>query len=307
MAILIVGLEDLGQQFLQNKYPNNFKYINEHDYKYIIDGRLDNKVLIQYLQYISNCMKEFDVVFIDYNEYILYCLKDLNTPYTLMYYEGSDYKINKETVGKNCIEHVIPKNSTLELELSKTYDWIKLDNELILNYNENRKLTLNNIFDEDVIITEQDVRDMKELQTKIKVSLLLQAKKTLNRTLKMLDVLDVLCDNLVDRISSSVDVADTASLMTTIQFITNSINEANKFIYTLINNDKIQNFFIVDSSNVINISDNRLDIDKREKIRKVIEIVLQNINNFESGNFIELQNPNKSEADNNESNQSSTT
>ena len=33
----------------------------------------------------------------------------------------------------------------------------------------------------------------------------------------------------------------------------------------MITNEKIQNFFIIDNSNIINITDNKVDIDKREK------------------------------------------
>ena len=60
----------------------------------------------------------------------------------------------------------------------------------------------------------------------------------------------------------------------------------------MIPNEKIQNFFIIDNSNIINISDDRLSIDKREKIRKAAEIVLENTEYFASGDFDKIVDPN---------------
>ena len=306
MSKLIIGFGDLNQTYLQDKYPKNFKFVNKDDYNFIVQGKLNNQILIQYLQDISNNMNMYDIVYTQYDINVTYCLNNLNTSYTLAYREYDN--INQTVLNELpeiCNKLEIPSNSTLENELGKEYGWIIKDTQLILNQNKNRKLTLQNIMDDNVIVTEEDIREVKEVETKIKVALLLQAKRTLTRTLKLLDVLDVLCDSLVDRISSSVNVADTASLMTTVQFITNSINEANKFVYTLISNDKIQNFFIVDNSNVINISsDERVDIDKREKVRKAIEVVLDNIDHFQEGQFDQLQNPNIVEVQNNESTES---
>ena len=62
---------------------------------------------------------------------------------------------------------------------------------------------------------------------------------------------------------------------------------------SLINNEKIQNFFVIDNSTVINnISDDRVSIDSRERVRKAAEIVLDNIDYFASGKFDSLKNPN---------------
>lgn len=299
MSKLFIGFGDLGQDNLQEKYPEKFKHILNRDYKIFESGKLNNSELIRYLQDISKCMSMYDIVYTEYDANVVYCLDNLNTSYTLVFNINDKTKINIDLSNKSVLQ--ILDNSTFENELSKEYSWIRPESNKLPTVT-NKKITLQNIMNDDVVITEQDIRDIKEVETKIKVALLLQAKRTLNRTLKLLDVLDVLCDNLVTRISDSVNVADTASLMTTVQFISNSINEANKFVYTLISNDKIQNFFIVDNSNVINITDDKISRDKREKVRKVIEIVLDNIDNFSNGNFDKLQEPNSiTEVDNSDS------
>ena len=122
--------------------------------------------------------------------------------------------------------------------------------------------------------------------------MLLQAKARLKTVLKFCDVLDRLYDELVNRIDTSLKTSDTASLMYTADYIAKALNETNQFIMPLINNEKLQNFFIIDNSSVINISDNRVDINKREKIRKAAEIVLDNIDYFANGEYENVIDPN---------------
>ena len=70
------------------------------------------------------------------------------------------------------------------------------------------------------------------------------------------------------------------------------LNETNQFIVSLISNEKIQNFFIIDNSSVINVNDDHIDINSREKIRKAVEIVMDNIDYFEQGQYENMKNPN---------------
>ena len=148
------------------------------------------------------------------------------------------------------------------------------------------------LVNDDIEITEADVRDLKCVQNKLKVGMLLQAKNSLKRILKMTKILDKLYDNLIDRIDESVETADTASLMYTADYLSKALSDTNQFIMSLINNDKIQNFFIIDNSNVINVNSNMIDIEQREKIRKATEIVMNNIDYFTNGEFSQMKNPN---------------
>lgn len=145
---------------------------------------------------------------------------------------------------------------------------------------------------DDVEITDADIRDMKALTNKFKVTMLLQAKSRLKTVLKLCDVLDKLYDELVNRIDVSLATSDTASIMYTADYIAKALNDTNQFIMPLINNEKLQNFFIIDNSNVVSVSDSRVDINKREKIRKAAEIVLDNIDYFAGGEYSNLMNPN---------------
>lgn len=155
------------------------------------------------------------------------------------------------------------------------------------------KLTLKQLLQDDVEITESDVRDLKATQNKLKVGMLLQAKSSLNRVLKLSNVLDKLYDEVLDRVDGSLTTTDTASLLYTTEYIAKALNDTNQFIMSLINNEKIQNFFVIDNSSVVNVgSIDSVDINKREKIRKAAEIVMDNIDYFVEGDFDKVRNPN---------------
>lgn len=155
------------------------------------------------------------------------------------------------------------------------------------------KLTLEQLLQDDVEITESDVRDLKATQNKLKVGMLLQAKSSLNRVLKLSNVLDKLYDEVLDRVDGSLTTTDTASLLYTTEYIAKALNDTNQFIMSLINNEKIQNFFVIDNSSVVNVgSIDSVDINKREKIRKAAEIVMDNIDYFVEGDFDKVRNPN---------------
>ena len=154
------------------------------------------------------------------------------------------------------------------------------------------KLTLQELIEQDIDITEADIRELKSTTNKFKVALMLQAKSRLNTVLKLCDVLDKLYDELINRIDQSLTTTDTPSLMYTTEYISKALADTNQFIMSLITNEKIQNFFIIDNSNIININDNRVDIDKREKIRKAAEIVLDNADYFTNGQYDKIIDPN---------------
>ena len=154
------------------------------------------------------------------------------------------------------------------------------------------KLTLQELIEQDIDITEADIRELKSTTNKFKVALMLQAKSRLNTVLKLCGVLDKLYDELINRIDQSLTTTDTPSLMYTTEYISKALADTNQFIMSLITNEKIQNFFIIDNSNIININDNRVDIDKREKIRKAAEIVLDNADYFTNGQYDKIIDPN---------------
>ena len=163
--------------------------------------------------------------------------------------------------------------------------------------NHYNNLTMQDLLKEDTIISETDVRNLKVVENKLKIGMILQAKTSLNRILKLSTVLDKLYDELIDRIDTDLSNTDTASLMYTADYISKALNDNNQFILNLINNDKIKNFFIIDNSNIINVSDNSIDISKRDRIRRAVEIVLDNIDKFETGNLNDLKDPNIIEGD----------
>jgi hypothetical protein len=174
------------------------------------------------------------------------------------------------------------------------------DKPLAIDNIDKNKLTLQELIEQDIDITEADVRELKLTTNKLKVAMLLQAKSRLNTVLKLCDVLDRLYDELLNRIDKSLTTTDTASLMYTTDYIAKALSETNQFVMSLITNEKIQNFFIINNSNITNITDSRVDIDKREKIRKAAEIVLDNAEYFTNGEYDKVIDPNTAFEDENE-------
>lgn len=272
-------------------------------------------VIIPYIQEIVLCL---DTLAINYT--VAYPTEmDKNTIGTSV----DEYQIFKTLAIKN--DSIVLKiNDTLEQRLKEQFEWINLDDEQndkqnnIEEINQNQDITDNKIekevavveqatkpqslngktvtlqelIEQDIDITEADVREMKSITNKFKVAMILQAKSRLHTVLKLCGVLDKLYDELVDRIDLSLKTTDTASLMYTADYISKALSETNQFIMSLITNEKIQNFFIIDNSNIINITDNKVDIDKREKIRKAAEIVLDNAEYFTNGQYDKVIDPN---------------
>lgn len=313
--MLIVGFDKIGKTYLTSKYSDK---INEVDF---IEYKNNDQWPINYIEAIKKSIVNYEITIIPYLEDVILCLDALNIDYTLAF-PGPDCKNDYAEFwskynlfeSSNHDKIILEKGENLEQALSEAYDWIKYEpvqieeeievveeTALDIPLNKN-KLTFEQLLSDDLEITEADVRELKATQNKLKVGMLLQAKNSLNRVLKLSNTLDKLYDKLLERIDNSLDSTDTASLMYTTEYISKALAETNQFIVSLISNEKIQNFFIIDNSTVINASDDRTDINSREKIRKAVEIVIDNIDYFEQGQYQNMKDPNiieVSEADTN--------
>ena len=257
--MLIVGFSGIIDKLLVEKYPNNI-VILQFD-----TNNITNESLIEYIENIKEKIAQYDIVIIPYVNEIVLCLDTLSINYLVVY--PTELDTQSMEVVDNKVEETPPAI-------------------------DKKNLTLQELIEHDVDITEADIRDLKSTTNKFKVAMLLQAKSRLNTVLKLCNVLDKLYDELVDRIDQSLETTDTPSLMYTTDYIAKALSETNQFIMSLITNEKIQNFFIIDNSNIINITDNRVDIDKREKIRKAAEIVLDNADYFTAGQYDKVIDPN---------------
>lgn len=289
--MLLIGFSKINKADFANKYKDKVVEIDYNQYQ--------EDWPIQVLEYIKQCINKFEVVVLTYKTDIILCLDTLNIDYTLIYpetCESEDIDEYNWFNNSNKDKIILDENETIEKALSEKYDWINIEEVVqepnIVPINKN-KLSLSELLDENMEITEADVRDLKATQNKLKVGMLLQAKNSLNRVLKLSDILDKLYDKLLDRIENSLDTTDTASLMYTTEYISKALSDTNQFIISMINNEKIQNFFIIDNSSVINVNDDSvLNINSREKVRKAVEVVLDNIDYFEQGDFQKMKDPN---------------
>lgn len=280
----------------------------------------DNKSdwLIRFIEDVKVRQKNVDIVIVPYFKELMLSLKALKMSYKIVYpynISQEEYNLNKEEcdafneVVSDDIAYAIENIEQFELMLSEVFNWIVLDNKEVeenkeiennkqlevsqLDLNDSKStITLKELIEDDVDITEADVRELKSLSNKFKVAMMLQAKSRLNTVLKLCSTLDKLYAELVKRIDVSLDTTDTSSLMYTADYISKALSETNQFIMSLITSEKLQNFFIIENSNIVSISDDRVDINKREKIRKAAEIVIDNIDYFTSGQYENIVNPN---------------
>lgn len=324
--MILLGIEkELCDNLLQ-KHPDKVIVINPNDYKNMQEQ--GSPYPINCLEHIKYCENNYDMVYVIYGVDILACLDAIKLSYIMVYNKDKpniytqEYKKQFDLI--NCNKIILENDLDIEQVLTNMnlFDWLKpieieqheelepqpesQNTELEPIYESKNKLTLEQLVDEDVVITDADVRDMKAIQNKLKVGMLLQAKSMLNRVLKLSNILDKLYDKLLDRIDDSLETTDTASLMYTAEYINKALSDTNQFMMSLINNEKIQNFFIIDNSTVINTaSEDRVEIDKRQKIRKAAEIVLDNIDSIMSGDYQDIKNPNVIEVSKEEDNVSS--
>lgn len=283
-----------------------------------------NEWLIKYISDVKNAISRYDIILVDYLKELILSFDALKLAYSVIYpskLTKEEYEQNKieydnlKILGQRVEAYVILENKNIFETLQPKFDWIEVpksievvaevDTNVVQVANKetkqqpNKALTLKDLVEnDDIEITDNDIRDMKAITNKFKIAMILQAKSRLKTVLKFCNVLDKLYEELVNRIDDSLATADTASLMYTADYISKALSETNQFIMPLINNEKLQNFFIVDNSSVININNDRVDVNTREKIRKATEIVLDNLDYFVNGEYENIVDPNSEENQN---------
>lgn len=310
--MLILYYKTIDVDIVVNKYKDKI-------YKLEVDDTcLDENNIITYIAEVKDKLNEYEVIMLAYDVKLQLCFDALKLKYTVLLPSREDLTINiydddVYNQMENCINKVdsivLDVEESVESGLQHLFDWINIEDNIsaIIDAEPvkddiddteqymlpvNKKLTLQDLIEDDVDITEADVRKLKASTNKLKVGMVLQAESRLKLVLKMLDSMNKIGDELVNRINNSLETADTASLIYTFNFLSDAIKASNDLTMSLITNEKIQNFFIIDNSNVINITDDRVDINKREKIRKAAEIVLDNYEYFTDGKFDKIINPN---------------
>ena len=299
--MLLIKYKNLDLSDFTSKYEDKVKFMMPNKQDNIKDW------LIKFIEDVKKSISDNTIIIVDYVKELIMAFDVLKIEYKLVYpkiISNEEYELNKQEYdalklkAQQVEAYVISNDSTLECIVKDQFDWIHIDDKVIVADTsspvvEKKPLTFRDLVENDNIeITDADIRDMKALTNKFKITMLLQAKTRLKTVLKFCDILDKLYDELVNRIDISLQTTDTASLMYTADYIAKALNETNQFIMPLINNEKLQNFFIIDNSSVINIKDSRVDINKREKIRKAAEIVLDNIDYFANGEYSNILNPN---------------
>ena len=288
--MLLIGFKD--NLFIEQQIDYNEKIyiVNIDEFKIKQTNTLSYPVNL--LEFLKTNLDSYDIIYIKYLEEIVKCLDVIKIPFSYIYNEF-DVLPDKVRLSDSS-KFILNDNFTLEKFL-KQFTWYKPVElpKAVTTSIEHKKKTLQDLIDGDDNLTDLDVQDLKELQNKLKMGVLLQAKSMLKRVLQLTNILDKLYDEMLNRIEDSITTTDTASLMYTTKYISEALRDTNNFIVSLVNNEKIQNFFIIDNSTVINTGNDTYDIDKRERIRKAAEIILNNYDNLADNRVDLLVNPNE--------------
>lgn len=156
-----------------------------------------------------------------------------------------------------------------------------------------RILSLQDVMKDDISISEADMRAVKLMTNKFKVAMLLQAKERFKMVIKFCDVLNKLYGELTERLDSNLENTTTRDLMYTADYLAKALNDSNQFIMSIINNEKMQEFFTINEEAVSEVSVNPVDINKRERIRKAAEIIIDNVDYFSKDQYQNIINPNE--------------
>lgn len=271
------------------KYNDNINVVDLDYFKNLTD--LDNGYPINILEYLKGNCDNYDIIYIKFDSDLVAFLTAIKLKFGIIYNVADESEDNLNLFNSIACEKVILDESYGLGDYLSNFSWYNVDVNLIP---ENHKTkTLKDLIDDDSYLTNVDIQDVKLLQNKLKMGVLLQAKSMLNRVLKLTNILDKLYDELLTRIEGNISTTDTASLMYTTDYISKALNDTNQFIMTLVNNEKIQNFFIIDNSTIINTDTRNMDSEKREKLRRAAEIVLNNCEYLVDNKLDKIVNPNE--------------
>lgn len=291
--MLFIVINDLDLTSIENINTEKIKYIDRSQYT-------TNDWYIMMLQDIKTYMLKYEYVFVKYDSKLVQCIDVIHLKYTFINDKFNDMCNEDNTTIISSIEELEQLLRTnLNCVLEETH--ITDDKEMLPTSVEDNKaveqkhtdITLQDIIDDNVQLNESFVREMKVIQDKLKAGMYIQAKSNLKRVLKLSNILDKLYDELLDRIETDITTTDTASLMYTTDFIVKALTETNTLIMSVINNEKIQNFFIIDNVNAISVSNNEVSLDQRERIRKAVSVVMSNLDHLTNNELNQIVDPNK--------------
>lgn len=291
--MLFIVINDLDLTNIENINTEKIKYIDRSQYE-------TNDWYIVMLQDIKTYMLKYEYVFVKYNSKLVQCIDVIHLKYTFINDKFNDICNEENTTLISSVEELeqlLKTNLNCMLEETPIID----DKEILPTSVEDDKvieqkhtdITLQDIIDDNVQLNESFVREMKVIQDKLKAGMYIQAKSNLKRVLKLSNILDKLYDELLDRIETDITTTDTASLMYTTDFIVKALTETNTLIMSVINNEKIQNFFIIDNVNAISVSNNEVSLDQRERIRKAVSVVMSNLDHLTNNELNQIVDPNK--------------
>ena len=294
--MLFIVINDLDLTDIENINVDKIKYIDKSNYT-------NNDWYITILQDIKKYLLEYEYVFVKYDAKLVQCIDVIHLKYTFINNKFDNMCNEQNTTLISTVDELknlllsVYKDSSIndtnhtENTLQST-NVIESTDDTNITVQKRSEITLQDIIDDNVQLNESFVREMKVIQDKLKAGMYIQAKSNLKRVLKLSNILDKLYDELLDRIETDISTTDTASLMYTTDFIVKALSETNNLIMSIINNEKIQNFFIIDNVNAISVSNNEVSLDQRERIRKAVSIVMSNLDHLKSGDLNKIVNPN---------------
>jgi len=153
-----------------------------------------------------------------------------------------------------------------------------------------------------------DSNTIESAKNQMKIFFIASAKKELKRVIKLTETLDKLEDIYQQRALNYIEENDNdeVTLMVIpniIQTISSCLLRSNTIIRKVIEDEKLFNLLIVNDLTVNNTNNVALSLEKpesRNKVRELINSVINNIDNINISNIIETENLTKNVEENNE-------
>ncbi len=277
--LLVTKIDNEEVVNLQTEFKNKVFSIS------VNPGDMDS--MIKTIEQIKSYTLQYDLLFINKEPYVLACLDKLH----ITYYITDDVVVSEDSFDSSKILYL--NNNSLRDILSNYFPWITTTKSLTTSSKPTSGgLTLQKLSETDVNITEADVRQTKLIETKAKVAMYLQVDMHIKRLYKLLNAINLLEDELLNRVSTDIQTADTGSLIQVSKCLNDTLTSINSLIMNIVNNEKIQNFFVIDNSKNVNIEAGVMDVESRDKLRKAMEIITQNLDLFKQGKIDSLVDPN---------------
>jgi hypothetical protein len=149
----------------------------------------------------------------------------------------------------------------------------------------NGQKLMTSISNGELVNYDKNMFDADKLTTQVKIFLLAQARRELERVVKLTDFLDNLESHYMDKINNSWEEVSLKEYPTVIATISASLKRSSDILQSVVKDDSLTSLFLIDNSTKIGLEgENRLPTldlktsKSRENVRNIVSMITKAIN-----------------------------